>query len=190
MQTTTLVAPDISCETCQRAIEGALGNVAGVSSYRVDIPSKQVEVTYDPEKVTQHHIEQVLDDIGFPITKERGRVAREVKTGGGKQRHLPSSLLERKQGDNSSQLNHGCSTFGLGTTVSFGRWGTTVKAALGVVIDMGHRKRKVPKSLGTNLIVCGPGADKSKVNPRAGMTRTRAHALAWLASILHSTGIP
>ncbi len=31
MESTTLVAPDISCENCQRAIEGAVGSLAGVS---------------------------------------------------------------------------------------------------------------------------------------------------------------
>jgi copper chaperone len=69
MQTTTLVAPDISCETCQRAILGALGKLAGVSNTQVDIPSKQIQVTYDPEQVTQKQIEEVLDDTGFPVVK-------------------------------------------------------------------------------------------------------------------------
>lgn len=69
MQTTTLVAPDISCEMCQRAIEGALGQLGGVSSARVDIPLKQVQVTYDPGQVTQEQIVEVLDDTGYPVAK-------------------------------------------------------------------------------------------------------------------------
>ena len=40
METTTLVAPDISCEHCQHAIEGAIGTLAGVSHVQVDIPTK------------------------------------------------------------------------------------------------------------------------------------------------------
>ena len=32
MEKTTLVAPDISCEHCQHAIEGALGELAGVNA--------------------------------------------------------------------------------------------------------------------------------------------------------------
>lgn len=36
METTTLVAPDISCEHCQHAIEGALGELAGVDTVKVD----------------------------------------------------------------------------------------------------------------------------------------------------------
>ncbi len=40
METTTLVAPDISCEHCQHAIEEALGELAGVNTIKVDIPTK------------------------------------------------------------------------------------------------------------------------------------------------------
>ena len=40
MEKTTLVAPDISCEHCQHAIEGALGELAGVNTVKVDIPTK------------------------------------------------------------------------------------------------------------------------------------------------------
>lgn len=69
MQTTILVAPDISCEACQRAIEGALSTLGGVSSAQVDIPSKQVQVTYDPTQVTQDQIEEMLDDTGYPVAK-------------------------------------------------------------------------------------------------------------------------
>ena len=69
MTMTTLVAPDISCEQCQRAIEGALGQLAGVSNARVDIPSKTIQITYNPEKVTLAKIEEVLDDTGYSVAK-------------------------------------------------------------------------------------------------------------------------
>ena len=69
MESTTLVAPDISCEHCQHAIEGALGNVEGVNSVKVDIPTKSVHLNYDPQKVTLDKIEEVLDDTGYTIAK-------------------------------------------------------------------------------------------------------------------------
>ena len=69
MESTTLVAPDISCEHCQRAIEGALGKVEGVNSVEVDIPTKSVHLNYDPQKVTLGKIEEVLDDTGYTISK-------------------------------------------------------------------------------------------------------------------------
>lgn len=67
MESTTLVAPDISCEHCQHAIEGAVGKLEGVNSVKVDIPSKTVDINYDPEKVTLTKIEEVLDDVGYTV---------------------------------------------------------------------------------------------------------------------------
>ena len=69
MESTTLVAPDISCEHCQHAIEGAVGNLAGVSYVQVDIPTKSVHINYDPQKVTLAKIEEVLDDTGYSVAK-------------------------------------------------------------------------------------------------------------------------
>lgn len=67
MQDTTLVAPDISCEHCQRAIEGVVSRLAGVESVKVDIPTKTVHLTYDPRQVTLAKIEEALDDIGYTV---------------------------------------------------------------------------------------------------------------------------
>jgi copper ion binding protein len=69
METTTLVAPDISCEHCQQAIEGALGKLAGVNTVGVDILTKTVNLRYDPQKVTLTKIEEVLDDTGYTVAK-------------------------------------------------------------------------------------------------------------------------
>jgi copper ion binding protein len=69
MEQTTLVAPDISCEHCQHAIEGVLGELVGVNSVKVDIPMKSVQIEYDPQKVTLAKIEEVLDDTGYTVAK-------------------------------------------------------------------------------------------------------------------------
>jgi copper chaperone len=68
MESTSLVAPDISCEHCQHAIEGAIGKLEGVNSVKVDIPAKTVNVTYDPQKVTLEKMEEVLDDTGYTVS--------------------------------------------------------------------------------------------------------------------------
>ena len=68
-QSTTLIAPDIACEHCQHAIEGAVRNVEGVSSVKVDIPTKSIHLTYDPQKVSLEKIEEVLDDTGYTVEK-------------------------------------------------------------------------------------------------------------------------
>jgi copper ion binding protein len=69
MATVTYTAPDISCEHCQRAIEGAVGALAGVEAVQVDIPSKRVEVRYDPEKVDQAQLEATLEEEGYPVAR-------------------------------------------------------------------------------------------------------------------------
>ncbi len=69
MESTTLVAPDISCEHCQHAIEGAVGKLAGVSNVQVDIPTTSIHIDYDPQKVTLAKIEEVLDDTGYTVAK-------------------------------------------------------------------------------------------------------------------------
>lgn len=67
METITYTAPNISCEHCQHAIEGAVGALPGVEAVRVDIPSKQVEVRYEPAKLSRDQIEATLDEEGYPV---------------------------------------------------------------------------------------------------------------------------
>ncbi len=69
MENITLVAPDISCEHCQRAIEDSLGKVGGVGNVKVDIPAKTVLVNYDSQQVTVSKIKAVLDEIGYTVSK-------------------------------------------------------------------------------------------------------------------------
>ncbi len=69
MESTTLIAPDISCEHCQHAIEGAVGKLEGVNQVRVDIPTKAVHIDYDPQQVTLAKIEEVLDDTGYTVAR-------------------------------------------------------------------------------------------------------------------------
>jgi len=69
METLNLVAPDISCEHCQHAIEGSLGKVAGVRVVNITIPTKTVHVEYDPQRVNQAQIEETLDDIGYTVAR-------------------------------------------------------------------------------------------------------------------------
>ena len=69
MESTTLVAPDISCQHCQRTIESAVGNIDGVKNVTVDIAAKTVHIEYDQELVTEEKIEEVMDDTGYTVAK-------------------------------------------------------------------------------------------------------------------------
>jgi len=69
METVTYTAPDISCEHCQHAIEGAVGGLPGVQVVHVEIPTKRVEVRFDPTQVKTEQIEAALDEEGYPVAR-------------------------------------------------------------------------------------------------------------------------
>jgi copper chaperone len=67
MAKVVLDVPDISCEHCQRAIEGALGKEVGGASVYVDVPTRKVFLDYDPTKLTLDQVSAVLDDEGYAV---------------------------------------------------------------------------------------------------------------------------
>lgn len=69
VQETVLSVPDISCEHCVNAINGALKGLPGVETVNTDIPTKTVLLRYDPNQVTMTKVEEVLDDIGYTVAK-------------------------------------------------------------------------------------------------------------------------
>jgi copper chaperone len=69
VQETVLSVPDISCEHCVNAINGALKDVPGVEEVSTDIPTKQVHLRFDPDQVTLAKVEDILDDIGYTVMK-------------------------------------------------------------------------------------------------------------------------
>lgn len=68
-QETVLSVPDISCEHCVKTINGALGAVPGVESVNTDIPTRSVQLRYDPSQVSMEQIEATLDDAGYTVAK-------------------------------------------------------------------------------------------------------------------------
>ena len=71
MQTVTFTAPDISCAHCQQTIERELGAVPGVESVAVDIPTKQVKISYHPDQTSEVQIAARLDEEGYPVAEQR-----------------------------------------------------------------------------------------------------------------------
>ena len=67
MVKTLLNVPDISCEHCQHAIEGALREEPGVQLVQVDVEAKTVYLEYDPATLTMETVTQILDDEGYAI---------------------------------------------------------------------------------------------------------------------------
>ena len=69
MEHVTLTAPDISCGHCVATVQDAVGKLAGVASVKADESTKQVQVAFDPNRVTVEQIEAQLDDAGYPVSK-------------------------------------------------------------------------------------------------------------------------
>lgn len=67
MASVVLNVPDISCEHCERTIRNALAREAGVRSVTVDIPAKQVQVSYDEARVPVGRLKEILQDEDYPV---------------------------------------------------------------------------------------------------------------------------
>ena len=65
----TLSVPDVSCQHCVHAIDGALSGIVGVEQVTTDIPTKTVHLRFNPDQVTLTKIEAELEDIGYTVAK-------------------------------------------------------------------------------------------------------------------------
>lgn len=69
MESITLTAPDISCNHCKQTVEQEVGALSGVQAVSVDVPTKQVSVTFDPAATSRGQIESTLDEAGYPVSR-------------------------------------------------------------------------------------------------------------------------
>jgi copper chaperone len=69
IQDITLSVPDVSCQHCVNAIDGALSDIPGVEKVTTDIPTKTVYLRYHPDQVSLPKIEAALDEIGYTVEK-------------------------------------------------------------------------------------------------------------------------
>jgi len=77
-QETTLTLPDMSCNHCVQRITQTLTDMAGVTSVRVDLPTKTASFIYDQEVLQLAVIEAELAEAGYPVgelpRKTRGKL--------------------------------------------------------------------------------------------------------------------
>lgn len=73
MREVVLRVPDISCEHCERTVRQALGRTAGVHQVEVDIPAKEVRVSYDDASVDVERLKAVLRDEDYPVASVAAR---------------------------------------------------------------------------------------------------------------------
>ena len=67
MATAVLSVPDISCEHCEAVVTTALKRLPGVHGVAVDVPAKQVRVSYDESLATVERMQAVLRDEEYPV---------------------------------------------------------------------------------------------------------------------------
>jgi copper chaperone len=59
--------PDVSCNHCKRAIEAALGALAGVADVDVHVEEKTVVIDFDEAVVAETAILAALAEEGYPV---------------------------------------------------------------------------------------------------------------------------
>jgi copper chaperone CopZ len=62
----TYSVPRIKCEGCVETITRALGGLPGVLTTQVTIPSREVRVEFDPDRLPEARVKQTLVEVGFP----------------------------------------------------------------------------------------------------------------------------
>jgi len=67
MVTTTLTAPDISCEHCVATVKKTVGQFAGVQSVDANADTKQITFSYDPAQVDLAKVADALAEEGYPV---------------------------------------------------------------------------------------------------------------------------
>ena len=71
MAQAVLSVPDISCEHCEKTITETLLPQRGVQTVRVDIPAKQVHLTFDPEVLPLEAVQDLLAQEEYPVSEAR-----------------------------------------------------------------------------------------------------------------------
>ncbi len=65
---TVLTVPDISCDHCVRSVTNALTPLVGIADVSVDLPAKQVTVTYDESQIDVATMKDALAEEDYPVT--------------------------------------------------------------------------------------------------------------------------
>lgn len=63
---------NISCEGCRNKITKMLKHTKGVDDINVDLKTKDVDLKYNPDKITPDKILSKMSDINYPATIVRG----------------------------------------------------------------------------------------------------------------------
>jgi copper chaperone len=68
----TLKVPEVHCDHCVSSIEGAVGNLDGVTEVRVDLNAKAVSVVFDESSVRLDKIVETIEGQGYDVGEGDG----------------------------------------------------------------------------------------------------------------------
>ena len=68
MEHVTLAVPEISCDHCKTTIEGALGQLDGVTRAEVVVDAKTVTVSFDDAATDVEAIRAAIENEGYDVT--------------------------------------------------------------------------------------------------------------------------
>ncbi|WP_462421492.1 heavy-metal-associated domain-containing protein [Salinicoccus sp. Marseille-QA3877] len=77
MQKATIQLETLSCPSCLQKIDNAVKGVDGVEkdSVKVMFNASKVKVNFDGEATTIENIENVIEKLGYPVTKSKVKAA-------------------------------------------------------------------------------------------------------------------
>ncbi len=67
MTTETIAVPEIHCDHCKTAIEGALAPLPGVDLATVDVDRRTVTVEYDTASISRDDLVRAITDQGYDV---------------------------------------------------------------------------------------------------------------------------
>ncbi len=67
MEKATLNVEGMSCGHCVKSVEGSVGALSGVSSVKVDLENKKVDVEFNQAEVSLDKIKETIDDQGYDV---------------------------------------------------------------------------------------------------------------------------
>lgn len=63
----TLQVPEVHCDNCKISLEGAVGELAGVSRVEVTVPSATIDVAFDESSVDLATIKEAIEGQGYAV---------------------------------------------------------------------------------------------------------------------------
>ncbi|GGB34233.1 copper chaperone CopZ [Virgibacillus dakarensis] len=67
MEKLTLDVKGMTCGHCKSSVEGALGELNGVTNVEINLATGKVDGTYDDTKVTVQDMREAVEDQGYDV---------------------------------------------------------------------------------------------------------------------------